>query len=214
MFYHFLFEGGEEMKVINLLISSVIQILLFSTLPLIWWFLKMRKATSFFRWIGFKEPKIRDKKKYVKTVLLTLALFLSISLIVPKIVDSSDTATSQFVGQGIAAFLPALIYSFLQTGLSEEIFFRGFLMRIFVDALGFNVGNFIQGLLFGVLHGVMFFPVLGIIRTFVIVFITGVTGLLLGWINEKQSDGSIVSSWLLHGLANLIASIIAMFNLL
>lgn len=36
----------------------------------------------------------------------------------------------------------------------------------------------------------------------------------MGWINEKQSDGSIVPSWLLHGLANLIASIIAMFNLL
>lgn len=112
------------------------------------------------------------------------------------------------------AVLPALIYSFLQTGLSEEIFFRGFLMRIFIDAFGFNIGNFIQGLLFGVLHGIIFFSVLGITQVLIVVFITGATGLLMGWINEKQSGGSIVSSWLLHGLANLIASVIAMFNLL
>lgn len=202
------------MQVINLLINSTIQILLFSILSFIWWFVKVRKTTGFFRWIGLKKPIIKDKKKYGVTVLLTLVLFLSISLIIPNIVDSSDTATSQFTGQGIAAFLPALIYSFLQTGLSEEIFFRGFLMRVLVDAFGFNVGNFIQGLLFGVLHGVLFFPILGIIRTFIIVLVTGATGLLFGWINEKQSDGSIVSSWLLHGFANLIASIIAMFNLL
>ena len=107
------------MKVINLLINSVIQVLLFSTLPLIWWFMKKRKATNFFRWIGLKKPKIKDKNKYVMAVLLTLALFFSISLIIPKIVDRSDTATSQFIGQGITAFLPALVYSFLQTGLSE-----------------------------------------------------------------------------------------------
>lgn len=202
------------MQTINLFINSMIQLVLFSALPFIWWSVKKRKKISFFSWIGLKKPIIQDEQKYGLTVLIILFLFLSICFMMPKIVDSLDTATSQFAGQGISGFLPALIYSFLQTGLSEEIFFRGFLLRIFVDAFGFNVGNFIQGLLFGVLHGVLFFSILDISRLLIVVFITGATGLLMGWINEKQSGGSIVSSWLLHGLANLIASIIAMFNLI
>lgn len=202
------------MQTISLLISSMVQLLLFSTLPLIWWLVKKRKEVSFFSWIGLKKPIIEDKKKYGMTILVIFVLFSCVSFTVPMIVGSSDTATSAFAGQGTTVIVPALIYSFLQTGLSEEIFFRGFLMRIFVDAFGFNIGNLIQGLLFGALHGVFFFTTLGIIRSFIIILITGATGVLMGWINEKQSDRSIVPSWLLHGFANFIASIIAMFNLL
>lgn len=202
------------MQTINLLIGFVVQLLLFSALPFIWWLIKKRKDTSFFRWIGLKKPVIHDKKNYGLIVLFTLLLFLSVSLIIPMIVDSSDTATSQFAGQGLSALLPVLIYSFLQTGLSEEIFFRGFLTKRLVSAFGFNIGNFIQGLLFGLLHGVFFFSVVGMVRSLLIIFITGIIGLLMGYINEKQSDGSIISSWLLHGFANVFASIITMFNLL
>lgn len=202
------------METINLLINSAVQILVFSALPLIWWFVKERKELGFFSWIGLKKPMIKDKKKYGMTVVTILVLLLSVSFLIPLIIDSSETATSEFAGQGMSALLPALIYSFLQTGLSEEIFFRGFLIRILAETFCFNIGNFIQALLFGLLHGVMFFSVLGITRSLIIFFVTGITGLLMGWVNEKQSGGSIVSSWLLHGLANLIASILAMVNLI
>ncbi len=33
-------------------------------------------------------------------------------------------------------------------------------------------------------------------------------GWLMGWINDKQSEGSMISSWVLHGCANTVASII------
>ncbi|WP_291582244.1 hypothetical protein [Clostridium sp. UBA6640] len=36
----------------------------------------------------------------------------------------------------------------------------------------------------------------------------------MGWINEKQLEGSIISSWLLHRCDNTLASIIAMFNII
>lgn len=36
----------------------------------------------------------------------------------------------------------------------------------------------------------------------------------MGVINEKQSEGSIISSWLLHGCVNTLASIMAMFNII
>lgn len=42
----------------------------------------------------------------------------------------------------------------------------------------------------------------------------GIVGWLMGCINEKQSDGSIISSWLLHGCANTLASLITMFNII
>lgn len=47
-----------------------------------------------------------------------------------------------------------------------------------------------------------------------IIVITGVAGYLLGWINEKQSNGSIISSWLIHGIVNTISSTWALFNLM
>lgn len=201
------------MQIINLIIGSVVQIILFSVIPFIWWFIKKRKELSFFNWIGLKKPVIHNRKKYILSFIFTIILFLSLFFLGPLLIESSDIATSQFTGQGITALIPALIYSFLQTGFSEEIFFRGFLTKTLSNKLGFKVGNSIQGILFGLMHGIMVISVIGMFRTIVVIFITGAMGLLMGWINEKQSEGSIISSWLLHGVGNFISSIIAMFSL-
>lgn len=123
-------------------------------------------------------------------------------------------ATSQFSGQGMSELIPALIYAFLQTGFSEEMFFRGFLTKRLVHKFGFQVGNVVQGLLFGLMHGIIFISKASLFGAIIIITITGITGWLMGWINEKQSNGSIVSSWLLHGCANTLASIISMFNII
>ncbi|KNF07114.1 CAAX protease self-immunity [Gottschalkia purinilytica] len=203
------------MKSINLLASAIIQIILFSIIPFIWWIISGRKQLNFFKWLGIKKPIIKDRKKYALTFLLTILLLsFTAFVIVPLFVNSSNMATSQFRGQGISALIPSLIYAFLQTGFSEEIFFRGFLTKRLVAKFGFNIGNIIQGLLFGLVHGAMFVSLSRVLGTIIIILITGIAGYLMGWINEKQSDGSIISSWLLHGCANTIASIISMFNLL
>ena len=55
-------------------------------------------------------------------------------------------ATAQFSGQGMAALIPCFIYDFLQTGFSEELFFRGFLTKRLIHKIGFKIGNLIQGL--------------------------------------------------------------------
>lgn len=202
------------MGIFNLVINSVIQIILFSLIPFIWWFLKNRKQVSFFQWIGIKRPIIINRQKYIITFLIIIILYLSLAFIIPKLLGDSDTATSKFAGQGMKAILPALIYSFLQTGLSEEIFFRGFLTKVFSSKFGFKLGNSIQAIIFGLIHGFMFISDIGYFKAIIIVLITSTIGLLMGWINEKQSDGSIIPSWLLHGIANLISAIVAMFNLI
>lgn len=202
------------MQTINIFLSAVFQLLLFSAIPLIWWLVTARKQTSFEQWIGLKKPEIENKRKYVALFFLTFFVFVLMYFTIPYFVDISDTANSQFAGQGIKALVPALIYAFLQTGLSEEIFFRGFLTKRLVSKLGFKVGNFIQGILFGLLHGAMFFPVTGLLGATIIFIFTSVVAALMGWINEKYSGGSIVTSWLIHGIGNTAAAMGAMFSLI
>lgn len=203
------------MNIINLTISSILQVIILSLIPLIWWLCTDRKNSNFINWLGFKKTKITDKRKFILAFLVTIPILLMPAyLIIPIFVSGTEMATSQFLGQGISALIPALIYSFVQTGLSEEIFFRGFLNKRLINKLGFNLGNFIQGLLFGLLHGCMFISICGLFGAVVITLITGFVGYLMGFINEKLSNGSIIPSWLLHGCSNLIASLIAMFSLL
>lgn len=203
------------MQIINLLVNAGLQVLLFAMIPLVWWFIFAREQKNFFIWLGFKKTMIQNKLKYLGLFLTISAILIFPSLLaVTFFIDKSTMATNQFSGQGISAVIPVLIYSFFQTGLSEELFFRGFLTKRFVHKLGFYLGNIMQGLLFGILHGILFASAIEPVGTVVIIFITAIAGYLLGWINEKQSNGSILPSWFIHGFVNTIASIIAMLNIL
>ena len=122
-------------------------------------------------------------------------------------------ATAEFVGKGFSVLLPAIIYSFVKTGLSEEILFRGFIGKRLINKFGLNTGNLLQAALFGLLHGAMVISITSIFGAIVVTLITGMAGYLMGYINENLSKGSIVPSWLLHGCTNLVASLVAMFNL-
>ena len=44
-----------SVMLVNKIISSVMQIILFSLIPLIWWLITARKRESFFKWIGLKK---------------------------------------------------------------------------------------------------------------------------------------------------------------
>lgn len=203
------------MQIINLLINSILQTILFSIIPFIWWLVSGRKEKSFLDWLGLKKLIIKDKTKYFMTFVSIVILFLVLSmLVIPFFIDKSIMATSQFSGQGVSALIPALIYAFLQTGFSEELFFRGFLTKRLVNKFGFKLGNIIQSSLFGLMHGLMFISKVGLLSAIITILLTGMIGWLMSWINEKQSNGSIISSWLLHGCSNTLASIIAMFNII
>ena len=203
------------MNTVILIINSILQVVVFSLIPLIWWAITSRKKCSFFEWIGLKKVKTDDKKRIIILFVATVILLaIPTIFIVPNFVPQSEMATAQFSGKGFSVLLPAVIYSFIQTGLSEEILFRGFIGKRLVNRLGLNIGNLVQGILFGLLHGVMFVSIVGPFGSVVIIFITGTAGYVMGYINENLSKGSIVPSWLFHGCANLCASLIAMFNLI
>ncbi|WP_283591778.1 CPBP family intramembrane glutamic endopeptidase [Clostridium butanoliproducens] len=165
------------MNIFNLLISAIIQIMLFLTLPFIWWLTRDKNKISFIKYLGVKKPIVKNKRNYIITFLFTIFILSFLPfIIVPLFIDSSNMATSQFKGKGISALFPALIYAFLQIGLSEELFFRGFLTKRFVKKFGFNIGNSIQALLFGLMHGIMFRELSGILGAVIVTLITAMAG--------------------------------------
>ena len=203
-----------SVMLVNKIISSVMQIILFSLIPLIWWLITARKKESFFKWIGLKKIEKENKKSSVVNMLPIAISYLIVSFITIYLIKDIETVTSEFAGMGVSALLPALIYAIFNTALPEEILFRGFLLKRIASKFGYMIANIIQSTIFGLLHGFIFFYVLGIVTTVVIIFFTGIIAFAMGYINEKKANGSILPSWFIHALSNIFASIVAMFSLI
>ncbi|MGE7945530.1 CPBP family intramembrane glutamic endopeptidase [Lysinibacillus sp. NPDC093688] len=201
--------------ILQSVINAVFQVIVLSVIPFIWWFFSAKKEQSFLAWLGLRKPVIENKGNYfVWFLVIFVLLFGPLFTISYFYLDSSILASNRFTGLGLSALIPALFYAIVQTGLSEELFFRGFLLKRFMHKFGFQIGNIMQSLLFGILHGWMFFSYIPLVVVVLVVLATGFAGYLMGWINERKSNGSIITSWGIHGIGNLFASFMAMFNLL
>ena len=51
---------------IHQILNAIIQVLLFSIIPLIWWFFTARKKENFFKWLGIKRPKCESKRNLIR----------------------------------------------------------------------------------------------------------------------------------------------------
>ena len=196
------------------LLESMINLVFFLLIPFLCWLLVKRKEVSFFQWLGLKKPIVGNKKKFWLIFIIAILLYTPISLALDIILPNTVQLTSQrFFHRGIEVIFPILIFSFIKTGLSEEIFFRGFLGKNLIKKFGFGFGNLIQSLIFGLLHGVSLYANFGTIISISIVLFTGAFAWLAGYINEKCSEGSIIPSWCLHGIANTIACLSDAFQI-
>lgn len=198
---------------IQTFINSIVEILLFSLIPLIWWLITARKETGFFKWIGLKRPKDTKENKTFIWILAIIICFCVLSAFMLILVKGTQTATSQFEGLRFSALPAILVYAILNTALPEEILFRGFLLKRFSSKFGFTAGNIIQSMLFGLMHGIMFFSVSGMIKVILIILFTGSIGWFMGFVNEKKADGSIIPSWMIHAAANIFSAICSAFLL-
>ena len=198
---------------IQTFINSIVEILLFSLIPLIWWLITARKETGFFKWIGLKRPKDTKENKTFIWILAIIICFCVLSAFMLILVKGTQTATSQFEGLRFSALPAILVYAILNTALPEEILFRGFLLKRFSSKFGFTAGNIIQSMLFGLMHGIMFFSVSGVIKAILIILFTGSIGWFMGFVNEKKADGSIIPSWMIHAAANIFSAICSAFLL-
>ena len=196
---------------IQKLISSAVQIVLFTLIPFIWWLITARKENGFFKWIGLKPVKGAKKNKTVLWILGIVIGFMALSAYILYSLREVKMATSDFNGLEAAAIPAILVYAILNTSLPEEIVFRGFLLKRIGNKFGFHIGNLIQAIVFGLMHGVMFFTYTGIVKAVVITFFTGTIGWLMGYVNEKKAEGSIIPGWCIHAMANIFSGICAAF---
>ena len=198
---------------INEFVGALVQVLLFSLIPLIFWLIFARRKQNFFKWIGIK--KIKHEGKWWGTacaILIATGLYMGLTLFAIRFLpEGVTTAGSDFAGKGFAAFPAVLAYGFIRTGLSEEIVFRGFLLKRFGEKVGFITGNIIQAILFGMMHGIPFgLATHNITVAIVMTILPGAFGWFQGWMNEKKFGGSIIPSWFLHGTINVMVATIAL----
>ena len=202
-------------NLIQQMTNALIQIVLFMLLPFIWWFVTARRKSSFLDWIGFKPLKDTGNHKMWLWIFLGLLSFTIFSyLVLYTIVKDLKTATSSFAGLSFQALPAVLIYSLFQTSLPEELLFRGFLLKRFSVSLSFGIANTIQAALFGLLHGLMFITEVSWLQTLVIILCTGGIAAYLGFVNEKKSGGSILASWIMHAVANVVTGMLSAFLLI
>ena len=196
------------------LTNSIIQIIIFSIIPFLWWLITSRKKMNFFEWIGLKKVNNIKENKLFAWIFSVLVLFLIISVFILYSLKNVNVASSEFTGLGIKSLPSILIYAIFNTSLPEEILFRGFLLKRIGNKFGFIVSNGIQSLLFGCIHGIMFFSAIGILKSMLIILFIGIISWIMGYINEKKANGSILPSWFIHAVANIFSGIFYAFQLI
>jgi len=197
---------------INKIASSVLQIVLFATIPFIWWFATARKQQKFSQWIGLK--KMESGKKTFLAIIIVSAASLLLGALTLYTTRGIETAASEFAGLGIKAIPAIAVYAAFNTAFPEELLFRGFLLKRLENRFGFHGANLTQAVLFGLLHGVMFFSLVGAIKAILIIMFTGAVAWFMGYINEKDSNGSIIPGWIIHTISNLFSGICAAFSII
>ena len=202
-------------NLVQQMLNALIQMALFAFLPFVWWLIRARRKSPFLEWIGLKPLKDTGSRKIWLWILLGSLFFWVLSfLLVYSAVKNLDTATSNFSGLGFQALPAILIYGLFQTALSEELLFRGFLLKRLASRLSFVVANTIQAALFGLIHGLMFITILSWHQTLLIILCTGGIAAYLGFVNERKSDGSILPSWIMHALINVVTGSLSAFMLI
>lgn len=199
---------------ISKLFNSIFQIILFSIIPFVWWLVTAKKKEKFFSWIGIKKVAKEEKAGVWRLTFLITTAFVILSIFVLFTLKGTATATSEFAGMGIKVLPAALIYALFNTALPEEVLFRGFLLKRLKNKFGFAIANILQSILFGLLHGFMFFSLIGTVKAILVIVFTGSIGWFMGYINETKARGSIGPSWIIHGLSNTFSALISMFSII
>lgn len=198
---------------VSTLFSSVVQLVLFSVVPFVWWLVRNRQ-TPFFQWIGLKKVDV-DNGKAVRRYIVSLSLvFIVLSIVVLSAFKNVPMATDVFRGLGGKAIPAILVYAGIGTALSEEVLFRGFLLKRLQGVFGFLYGNTIQALLFGLVHGVLFFYIADVFIALVATVFTVSIAWGMGYVNEKKAGGSILPSWIIYCVSNVFSGICSAFLIL
>ncbi len=194
------------------LVNALVQAALAFAVAAAWWLIATRGRERFLPWLGLHSPRIERPRQFWAIAASSLIAFSVVGIVTLEAMkDAPGLSVAAFRGLGWAAVPGVAVHAIVQTSLSEEIVFRGLLGKNLIRRWGFGVGNAVQALAFGALHGLLFGPALGWVPAAALAMFTGAIGWLFGELNERLSDGSLLPSWGLHALSNLIAGCWAAF---
>ncbi|WP_158702684.1 CPBP family intramembrane glutamic endopeptidase [Paenibacillus faecalis] len=189
------------------IISMISNILLFSSVPFIWYIIRNKSFKGFFQSIGIFKPKKFNSLEVIIMIVTVYIITLAANIIV---IESGNSLRSSegLEYTGISIVLSIIIYG-LKTGIAEEIFFRGFIAKKLFSILGYKKGNLIQAAIFALPHFVIngSASYIDIIVRIINAFLLGYT---FGYILEKKSNGSILPVMIAHILINITSSSILM----
>lgn len=196
---------------INGIISAILQIFVFTMIPFIVYIISKKSRKGFFEYIGLKRSNKKANQFAVLVALFIAVPMLSLTLFHTEfyeIMTSPDSVAGKFrqMGFSLSTVFLILIAAIFKTALAEEILFRGFIAKRIIALTGYQTGNIIQALLFGVLHTLLFMIITTnpLFLAFIFVF-PSIGAYLNVYLNEKMADGSIIPSWISHATANLIS---------
>ena len=149
---------------INVLISAILQVLLFAAIPFLVYLIKNKSPKGFLNYIGLKRS---TKKANLLGLLVTIILVLPLLILIltneefKRIMTNPESVTGKIkqMGIGVEAVVTILIAALVKTSLSEEIFFRGFLAKRLIAVTNFKTGNLIQAFIFGIIHTLLFLSI-------------------------------------------------------
>ncbi len=189
----------------NQFIEMLINILLFSIVPFGWHIITQKTPRGFLKKAGLYFPKTKHKKEilliFVGTYIITwLLLFSSVILFQTE----RDNSAMKNLSNPLYFFLYLFFYG-IKTGVSEEIFFRGFVAKNIIKHFGFKKGNIIQSLCFALPH-IISISQMGILDTIVRIINAIIFGWVFGYIMSKKANGSIIPGILGHTGYNMLSS--------
>ncbi|WP_053985076.1 CPBP family intramembrane glutamic endopeptidase [Niameybacter massiliensis] len=193
---------------INQGVNMIFQIILFGIIPFGWYALSHRSCKGFFEYIGIKRTKKQSYTQAFKITAITY-IFSIIVLLILKAVQGgmSTNALIKVYDKGIVIYSISLILFGLQTGISEEILFRGFFAKGLIKRYGFLRGNTLQTLIFMCPH-IMTFGQASLLECALGMINSGVIGFAFGYIMHDKTEGSIIPIIGCHMAVNIISSII------
>lgn len=205
------------MVFVSQLLSAALQLLLLTALPFLWYAATERRAAGFLQWIGLAPTGPAPLKAMGGIFLgLTLAALLPYWYLyrTGSLTYSGFTVDAfRQTGWSMQTVLVILLWAVVQTSLSEEIFFRGFLCKRFAARWGWRAGCGVQAVLFGAVH----LPAVwgsGPVPAAVILLLTGGIGFAMGWLSLRRAAGSILYGWFIHGGVNILSTVLVFCFLL
>lgn len=196
---------------LNEAIGAILQILIFGLIPFLVYVIQHKTTKGFFEYVGLKRSTRKANYLGVAACLLFAGPVLILVWLSPEfreIMYEPTSITGKFRAMGFSseALVILLVMAVFKTSFSEELLFRGFIAKRFVQWLGFKSGNLIQASIFGIIHTILFAFITSYLPFLILIFVVPTAGAYISvYLNEKIANGSIIPGWISHALANILA---------